>query len=120
MHYKRRKKLGTLPPRIKRESQLVELGYPSGLSPSDWEYNLYKHYRMPAGRYQEMLDEQGGLCAICREKCATGRRLAVDHDHDTGKIRGLLCLNCNHGIGKLGDDPKRIRAAADYLAKHKD
>ncbi len=73
--------------------------------------------------YEAKLAEQGGLCAICRRLDGTGDRLAVDHDHGCcpslplcgGCNRGLLCRGCNVGIGNLGDDADRLRAAADYL-----
>lgn len=45
-----------------------------------------------------MLRRQDGSCAVCRRPCATGRRLAVDHDHGTGRIRGLLCFRCNTSL----------------------
>ena len=51
--------------------------------------------------YQQMLSDQESVCAICQKPDASGRRLAVDHNHETGKIRGLLCLSCNQFIGKL-------------------
>ena len=63
-----------------------------------------------------MLEAQGGGCAICGERPARLASVHVDHCHDTGRIRGLLCLNCNQGIGKLGEDPERLRRAAEYLA----
>jgi hypothetical protein len=65
--------------------------------------------------YEELLEAQGGVCRICGRKCSTGRRLAVDHDHNTGIVRGLLCLHCNVAIGYLEDDPERLRRAAEYL-----
>jgi hypothetical protein len=61
--------------------------------------------------YQRMAGEQGGLCAICKQP----ERLVVDHDHRTGKVRGLLCAKCNSGIGMLGDSGDVARNAADYL-----
>lgn len=61
-----------------------------------------------------MLEEQGGLCAICCERPADH----VDHDHVTGRARRLLCFNCNGGLGPLRDDPKLLRAAADSLEVH--
>lgn len=67
--------------------------------------------------YAELLDGQGGRCAICGNDCATGRELAVDHDHETGHVRGLLCMPCNTAIGLMKDDPERLIAAAAYLTK---
>lgn len=66
-----------------------------------------------------MLAAQGGGCAICGSAAIFDRshkRICVDHDHATGKVRGLLCGCCNLGIGYFKDDPKRIEAAARYLA----
>lgn len=65
--------------------------------------------------YQTMLAKQGGVCAVCLKPEKTKRRLAVDHDHNTGKIRGLLCRDCNTSLGKLGDSPEILRRAAAYL-----
>lgn len=74
--------------------------------------------------YQEKLQEQGGGCAICGGiNRSTGRALAVDHDHKCcpsekscgGCVRGLLCDNCNHGIGKFRDDPALLLKAVEYL-----
>lgn len=78
-------------------------------------------------QYDEMLLKQDGVCAICRTatvlKPAPGhkrrRQLCVDHDHATGKVRGLLCFVCNAGLGFFRDDPIRLRAAAIYLHDHK-
>jgi len=64
--------------------------------------------------YHAMLYAQGGGCAICKRPPKT-RRLHVDHDHATGKIRGLLCFTCNrYVLGKYAT-PAKLRAAADYL-----
>ena len=57
-------------------------------------------------------------CLICQERAPAGSRLVVDHNHDTGVVRGLLCSRCNTGIGLLGEDPARIIAAAMYLMNH--
>lgn len=65
--------------------------------------------------YEALHLAQGGLCAICQQSCATGRRLAVDHDHATNVVRGLLCYACNVGLGHLRDSPDNLRAAAAYL-----
>jgi hypothetical protein len=71
--------------------------------------------------FLRMRDEQGNLCAICakpettRSRWGGKKELAVDHNHATGKVRGLLCVRCNHGIGYLMDDPALCVAAAEYL-----
>jgi Recombination endonuclease VII. len=56
-----------------------------------------------------------GECAICGNGCKSGRRLAIDHDHETKKVRGLLCGNCNRGIGMFLDNPELMRRAAGYV-----
>lgn len=66
-----------------------------------------------------MLAIQGGVCAICRKECKSGRELAVDHDHETGAVRSLLCMNCNRAIGWLQDDPDLLMAATEYLLSHR-
>jgi AraC-like DNA-binding protein len=70
--------------------------------------------------YAELFNRQEGVCAICKlPETATRlgkiKSLAVDHDHKTGAVRGLLCSDCNTGIGKLKDDPKVLQAAVQYL-----
>jgi hypothetical protein len=66
--------------------------------------------------YDEMLTTQGGKCAICGTT-PIGRRLAIDHCHETGAIRGLLCDPCNRGLGDFRDRPLSLRSAADYLER---
>jgi len=70
--------------------------------------------------YKKMFDAQNGECAICAEAYASGPRLAVDHDHKTGGIRGLLRGSCNGGLGLFRDDPHRLRAAIEYLDGNRD
>lgn len=66
--------------------------------------------------YEEMLEFQGGVCAICgRDDQVKTASLGVDHNHASGEVRGLLCRLCNSAIGKLGDDYDRIIRAAEYL-----
>jgi len=62
-----------------------------------------------------LLLEQNAVCAICQTDNWGRKGPVVDHDHATGKVRGILCVNCNVGIGNLGDDPARLRAALAYL-----
>lgn len=86
------------------------------------EKNLKKHYGLTIGDYASMLSAQDGKCAICRQESRVIRNgrlrpLFVDHNHETGKIRGLLCMSCNTAIAHACDDPAVLRAAADYLEK---
>jgi len=77
-------------------------------------------YGVSPEQYAAMLEAQGGQCAICDSDQWPGKGNSphVDHEHATGKVRGLLCTNCNNGLGNFGDDPARLRAAADYLEAH--
>lgn len=78
--------------------------------------NLWHHFRMTPEEYDALLEKQKGLCAICERHFSNfKRRLAVDHCHHTGKIRGLLCASCNSGLGKLQDDIEYLKAAINYL-----
>jgi hypothetical protein len=82
-------------------------------------YHRKTSYGIPAELFKEMLDKQNNSCAICRlafEKTNRVNTPHVDHAHDgTKQIRGLLCGNCNSGIGKLGDDFSTVIKAASYL-----
>jgi hypothetical protein len=67
-------------------------------------------------QYGTLLAAQGGICAICGgPPTGMGKSYHVDHDHETGIVRGLLCSNCNTALGLLGDDPSRLAAAIRYL-----
>lgn len=79
--------------------------------------NLQKRYGVTIEQYDEMLAQQNGLCAICNKTCGTGRNLAVDHDHATGEVRGLLCAECNTGLGKFKDSLDLLTGAMSYLIK---
>jgi hypothetical protein len=82
--------------------------------------NLWHFYRLRPERYNAILKAQGGVCAIC-QKPPKGKGkekyLHVDHDHLTSAVRGLLCGECNTGLGKFRDDPDLLIAAAEYLLK---
>lgn len=80
--------------------------------------HLRRKFGIDERRYNELLDMQNGSCAICRKTCEDeGKRLAIDHDHKTGEIRGLLCYNCNRGIGHLQDNITLLKNAIDYLER---
>lgn len=75
-----------------------------------------RQFGITAEEYRARFTAQGGRCAICSQPPEPRRRLAVDHDHQTGRVRGLLCRRCNQSIiGASGDDPALLRRAADYL-----
>jgi len=80
--------------------------------------HLLKKYKITMNDYIGLLERQNGVCAICKETCKSGRYLAVDHCHETGKIRGLLCLECNRGIGALKDSVSLLECAINYLVSH--
>ena len=77
---------------------------------------LRSKYGMSLEEFDRLFEAQAGLCAICNE--ASESTLHVDHDHDTGEVRGLLCGHCNKALGLFKDDPARIEQAVYYLAKH--
>lgn len=79
--------------------------------------HLRVNYGLTVGEYDTMLAAQGGVCAICLRP-PNGRRLAVDHCHATGAVRGLLHGTCNAGLGQFNDDPAKMRQAADYVERH--
>lgn len=78
---------------------------------------MRQKYGISASDYYEMLDLQNGGCAICKTPPRDGRRLDIDHCHDTGVIRGLLCNRCNQALGLLSSDVSRLVTAIEYLSK---
>lgn len=82
------------------------------------EKRILKKYNITIKEYDKLLKKQGKGCAICGTKIPGGTgRFAIDHEHLTGKIRGLLCVNCNNGLGNFRDDPETLITAAQYLMK---
>jgi len=82
------------------------------------DYDRKRRYDITPAMIEQRLLEQGGKCALkfCEERINI-ETAHVDHDHHTKKVRGLLCINCNTGIGKLGDKIDKLLMAACYLAK---
>jgi hypothetical protein len=87
--------------------------------------HLKRHYNITLDDYNLMSEAQNHVCAICGMKESSNRghtlnalSLAVDHCHESGKIRGLLCMDCNQMLGKFNDDPARFEKAAEYLVTH--
>ncbi len=84
-----------------------------------------RQYGITPKQYEQMLVEQGGVCAVCKmpethirnhlsAKTGETRLLSVDHDHKNGDARAILCSGCNVALGRMNEDPERIRALADY------
>lgn len=81
-----------------------------------WERRLLALYALSAEEYLAIYNYQHKRCCICERATGTGRkRLAVDHDHSSGYVRGLLCQPCNRMLGHLRDDPEAFKRAARYL-----
>lgn len=78
--------------------------------------HLKRKYGITLDQYDEMLTAQGGCCAVCGREPRPDIALHVDHDHQTGRIRGILCFRCNNSLGDLDDDPVLLRKAAGYLS----
>jgi hypothetical protein len=107
--------------RTERARQWREKNRPKAREASN-AARIKRCYGLAREDWQALHDAQGGRCAICRREQKPHRdgtldRLSVDHDHQTGRVRGLLCHDCNHVLGKMDDDPERLRAAAAYLER---
>lgn len=78
---------------------------------------LNRAFGITPDEFDRLLEAQAGKCAICGTSSPGGRwsRFSVDHDHETGRVRGLLCLRCNRALGLMDDDPRRLQRAANYL-----
>lgn len=84
------------------------------------KYQLRAKYGLTLDDFQRLFDEQNGICAICpRELELGGHKTHVDHCHETGKVRGLLCFHCNTTIGKVNEDQDILARMAAYLREHK-
>lgn len=111
-------------PRLKRRGQPAwnkGTSQFSTLKEKETHFNL-KKYGINEKEYNSILDKQNYVCAICLKKevkihpkSGIPAKLSVDHNHTTGKIRGLLCSNCNFAIGHLNDDPYLCQRASQYL-----
>jgi hypothetical protein len=84
--------------------------------PYERKPNDLKKYGLTSVEYTAMFNSQGGKCWICQQR-SFRKALAVDHCHQTGRVRGLLCSRCNYGLGVFFDAPGRLRRAAEYLER---
>jgi len=79
--------------------------------------DLMKKFGINSDQYEEMFKNQNGLCAICEQPEPCSRLLSVDHCHTTKTVRGLLCTNCNMGLGKFQDNINYLKRAIDYMER---
>lgn len=92
----------------------------------EWPSKLKNLYGITVDIYYQMLENQGGGCAICKTKVPSQRArkyakyeaFFVDHCHSTGRVRGLLCNRCNRGLGYFDDELQRLIAASNYLKEY--
>lgn len=80
--------------------------------------HLKAKYGITPEDYERMLEQQRGGCCLCGAPPPDGGSLHVDHDHDTGMVRSLLCFRCNAGLGQFRHDPALLQRAADYAGLH--
>jgi Recombination endonuclease VII len=80
--------------------------------------HLRTKYGITIEQYDEMLAGQGGGCAICGREPRPDISLHLDHDHDSGQLRGILCFRCNNALGDFDDDVSLLRAAVRYLESY--
>jgi hypothetical protein len=81
-----------------------------------WEASLKREYGIDSGVFNLLWESQGNRCAVCkRERMVGEKRFHVDHDHITGKVRGILCFKCNSGIGLFRDNPVLLHRVIEYL-----
>ncbi len=83
------------------------------------KWKLKNRYGISEDDYYSLLNKQGGMCAICGEFLASDKEFfCIDHDHKTGKVRGLLCSKCNRGIGHFDDESWILLSAFNYIEEH--
>jgi hypothetical protein len=80
-------------------------------------YEKIRRYDISFAEYQALLESQGEACWICGGTNPNGGLLFIDHDHETGEVRGLLCATCNQGLGMFKDAPSLLIRAAEYLSR---
>jgi hypothetical protein len=100
-----------------KECKAYEKAYYVAHREQDSDYKVLQRYGLSKAVFNNLLDKQKGVCAICGKPGWNGKRPQVDHDHITGKVRGLLCNGCNAALGHIKDYPKIARAMIKYLSR---
>lgn len=86
-----------------------------GMSEKKRKHYMYYRYGITEEDYNNLFNGQEGVCKICKTPPKEGRRLDIDHCHETKKVRGLLCNNCNRGLGHFMDNHELLQKAINYL-----
>lgn len=105
--------------RKRARSRWYHLTHRDQVNTTAWRAQLWREYGIDEATYWKILVDQGNCCAICKgTKLSKGRkRFHVDHDHTTGRVRGLLCSPCNSLLGFAHDNPAVLERAIAYLQK---
>lgn len=105
-----------------RDAQCLRCYTSIGSYSSNRDYYLIRNYGITYKEYLKIYKDQDSKCAICKIEFSlgTGKRdvLYVDHDHATGRVRGLLCASCNYMLGNSKDNPDILQAGIEYLSKY--
>jgi hypothetical protein len=103
------------------DAALYRARHPERVKRRKHAWDMRRLYGFSVERRLALLADQHYRCAICGyvQGSDCNRRLSVDHDHVTGRVRGLLCTRCNSAIGHMMDDPVRLRDAAAYIERHR-
>lgn len=96
---------------VRERAHRLKEADPEGWARRQRRYYIRNRYRVDPDWFLAQEAAQGGRCAICARRA----KLALDHDHDSGRARGLICRSCNFGLGNFRDNPAALRAAASYV-----
>ena len=105
-------------PRCKRCHKIHYNSSPSRTKESRSKYYMMWKWGLTEEEYNKKLELQLNGCAICKQPCSTGRKLAVDHCHKTGKYRDLLCYRCNTVLGLINEDDGYMLDLMNYIKRH--
>jgi hypothetical protein len=109
--------------KVKNNTKVYKEKNPTKVRENKYFNNLFLNYGLSKEKYLDILECQGACCAICKSSTANSKiseRLFVDHCHETGEVRGLLCHGCNVGIGLLKEKIENLYSAINYLKKYND
>ena len=116
----RAKRIATVQARTARQRESIA-DYKRRWSMDNRRKHTAQRYGLSLDEFDRLVTANGSVCEICHQPCTPGglsrTSLVVDHDHASGAIRGLLCTNCNRGLGFFKDDPRRLLNAVAYLGK---